>query len=322
LRQFLFFLAIILGIGGKVSFASSDIILSSEAPLLPVESIAVMGDVGHTQLVVRLPQKTFYEISIDDTHKQLTLRLDGIDPGSSILPVDLNNTAIQNIQYNITEAHQLDLVLSVAPTVNVQGLRMTGNGPVELVLDLGIGNIPYIQPRAAQTAGPVTPVLKTPDPLSPEELAQKDYTEAVNLLTQNNTESAVLLLQTLLQQHPAFEAARVTLAEIYLSQNQPRKSLNILKAVNFSDVSAHTDYFTALAEAYRQTGSAADAASIYQTLLNIDVHNATWWAGLGMSFQALHHPKAAHTAFVKADSLGSLSLPLQQYVSTQLTQDS
>lgn len=288
------------------------------SPLLPVESMAVMGDFGHTQLVIRLPQQTYYQISSDDTHQNLVLSLYNIDPKSLIPPLDLDNTAIQNIQYNMTDDDQFVITLNLAPTVDVQGLRMEGG---ELVLDVGIGAIPYIKSKVQdmKTPGPYQPLVKTPEPLSPDEIAQENYQEALVLLDQNNTDSAVLLLQTILQQHPDFEQARVMLAETYLTQNKPQRALQILNAVDFPDISLHLSYYTALAESYRQSGDAKTAADLYQNLLKINASNATWWAGLGMCLEMLKQNKAAHEAYVKANSFGNLSASLQLYVSKKLS---
>lgn len=320
LMKLLLFLAIVLLMMFQFSDAFGEVtppIPTSQSPLLPVESMAVMGDVGHTQLVIQLPQQAYYQISTDDTHQNLVLSLYNIDPKSLIPPLDLDNTAIQNIQYNMTDDDQLVLTLNLAPTVDVQGLRMEGG---QLILDVGIGAIPYVKSEVqnVKTSGPYQPLVKTPEPLSPDEVAQEDYQEALVLLNQSNTVSAVLLLQTILQQHPDFEQARVTLAETYLSQNKPQLALQILKTVDFPDVSSHLSYYTALAESYRQTGDAKTAADLYQSLLKLNPNNATWWAGLGMCFEMLKQNQAAHEAYIKANSFGNLSVSLQLYISKKL----
>jgi tetratricopeptide (TPR) repeat protein len=289
--------------------------------LSPIESVVAMGDIGHTQLVIRTAQKVFYEIASDKSHQILTLSLYDIDPNSVIQPININteNTAIQNIQYNENDEHQFILTLNLAPNIEVQGLRIEGEGPSELILDMGLGSIPYIHPKIQdiKASGPYEPLTKTLEPLTPEEVAKENYNEALDLLAQDNVDGAALLLETVITQHPDFENARITLAEIYLKQNKSTQALSLLKSMS----SQNPEFSTVLAEAYRQAGDANSAIKVYQALLKLSADNATWWAGLGMSYEMLKQNKEAREAFVKANKLGNLSPALQQYVSNQLAKE-
>jgi predicted negative regulator of RcsB-dependent stress response len=291
---------------------------AQEIPIA-VQSAALMGDVGHTQLVLRLTQKPFYTIRTDNSLQIITLIIDNINSDiSSIPPLDTQGTAIQNIAFNVTSNNQFVVTLTLLPQMEVQGLRFLDNN---LVLDVGLGpKIPYLpQNGTSVSAGDEKPLVKTFVPLSSDELATENYDEAVDLLNQGNATGAMGLLQMLVTQHPDYLGGRILLGNLLLQQNNAQKALNLLQGtVPQPDIQNNTSYYNLLAEAYRQTGDAKSAVRLYRQLLTVDSTKGAWWVGLGMCFETLNQTAAATEAYQKAQSSGNLSQALQDFVSNKL----
>lgn len=291
----------------------------SLAPIV-IQSAALMGDAGHTQLVLRLSQKPFYIIRSDATHQTITLAIDNVNPDiSSIPPLDTQGTAIQNVTFNVSPESQLLITLSLLPQTEIQGLRYQEDN---LVIDVGLGKtIQYLPTNnsADVTTGNVQPLIKKAVPLTDTQLAAQNYDEAVDLLNQGNTQGAIGMLQMLTTQHPDYLEGRLLLANLLLQQNQNDQALATLNGVtsrpSFSD---NVTYYNLLAEAYRQSGDYTSAIQLYQRLLATDQSNGALWVGLGMCFEGLEQAGAANEAYQKALMTGNLSPVLQTFVSRKL----
>jgi len=286
-----------------------------------VQSAALMGDTGHTQLVLRLSQRPFYIVRTDASHQTITLVINNINSDiSSIPPLDTQGTAIQNVTFNVTPDNQLLITLTLLPQTDIQGLRYKENN---LIVDVGLGStLPYVASDASakiSSPGMVQPLVKTPVPLTDSQLASENYDEAVDLLNQGNTQGAIGLLQMGVAQHPTYLDGRMLLANLLLQQNEAQQALMLLKGAspqpNFSD---NTTYYSLLAESYRQAGDFKSAINVYQQLLQLNSSNGVWWVGLGMCFEGLGQSSAATESYEKALSTGSLSPVLQTFVSKKI----
>jgi len=286
--------------------------LHTKDPLTLIESLFLIGDNRHSQLLMRLNAKPFYQITSDETHQIITLVLDDIDPRSLLSPMDITNSVIQKIHYDYNVQRQLVITLVLVPMCDVQGLRMIGDHPTEFVLDMGVGTLPspmFMVQNNVKTTGPYQPLVKTPSIYSSQEFTRyRDYNNAIDLIAQRQFNKAEKILENTLRKNPQFEDARVALAEIYLNQNRSQNALTVLTSMNIGDdsIESHVDYYTVLAESYRQSGNYAEAFKIYQTLVNFGPDNSVWWTGLGLCLEGLGQMQDARAAFVKAQSLGNL----------------
>ncbi|MDX2164248.1 MAG: tetratricopeptide repeat protein [Gammaproteobacteria bacterium] len=286
-----------------------------------VQSAALMGDVGHTQLILRLSQKPFYVVQTDATHQTITLAIDNINSDiSSIPPLDTQGTAIQNVVFNVTADNQLLITLTLSPQTDVQGLRYKENN---LIVDVGLGaTLPYVTSgTSTQNTSPgiVQPLIKTPVPLTDSQLAAENYDEAVDLINQGNTQGAIGMLQMVVSQHPVYLDGRVLLANLLLQQNEAQQALTTLKGVTSQpNFSGNATYYSLLAESYRQTGDFKSAIGIYHQLLQLNPSNGVWWVGLGMCFEGLGQKNAAIESYQKAVETSTLSPVLQTFVSKKI----
>ncbi len=161
--------------------------------------------------------------------------------------------------------------------------------------------------------------MKIPEPLTTEQLAQQNYGEAIDLYNQGNTQGAIGLLEMMMAQHPDFLSGRVLLANLLLQQGDANTALKTLQAVNaLPSLQQNVVYYNLLAESYRQTGHLRAAMNVYQQLLRQDNANGVWWVGLGMCFEGLGQQAAANEAYQRAQSTGSLSPVLQDFVMRKL----
>ncbi len=293
---------------------------------ISVESAALMGDLGHTQLVLHLSQQPFYIIRSDTAHQTITLALDNINPDISSIPtLDTTGTALQKVAFDVSPENQLLVTMTLLPKIEIQGLRYQENN---LILDLGIGKtIPYTSTIANPIVGSspesaeveAQPLVKKPVPLSGNELAAENYNEAVDLINQGNTSGAISMLQMLMTQHPDYLDGRLLLANLLLQQNQPNQALTVLQEVpSQASIDQNQTYFNILAEANRQSGNFKAAISVYQKLLMTNQSNGAWWVGLGMCFEGLKQSSAATEAYQKALATQNLSPVLQIFVTKKL----
>jgi len=298
--------------------------VSLQAPLslvpISVQSVALLGDVGHTQLVMRLSQTPFYTVSTDSSHQTITLMIDNVNPDiSTIPPLDTQGTAIQNIVFNVAPGNKLLVTLSLLPQMEIQGLRFIDNN---LVLDAGVETqIPYVHPQnaASSSSDAVQLMVKTPSPMTPDEAASENYDEAVDLVNQKNMEGAAGLLEMVVAEHPDYLDARILLARVKLDQSDAAEALTLLQgAVSQPDVQDNTTYYDLLAESYRQTGDLKSALKVYRQLLAMDSSNGAWWVGLGMCFEGLHQSAASVEAYQRAQLSRNLSPLLQDFVAGKL----
>jgi tetratricopeptide (TPR) repeat protein len=294
-------------------------------PLVLIQSLLLIGNNSHSQLLMRLNEKPFYKIITDETHQVITLTLDDIDPRSLLSPMDMTNSVIQKIHYDYNDQRQLVITLILAPMVDVQGLRMMGDHPTEFVVDIGVGTLPppaiTLQNNNVKTnSGPYRPLVKTPSLYSSQDSEQThEYNIALDLISQHELNKAKQILEKEVRKYPLFEEARVALAEIYLNQNQSQQALTVLTFMNITDASIadHVDYYTVLAESYRQSGNYNEAVKTYQALLNFGPDNAVWWTGLGLCLEEMGRKNDAQSAYLKAQSLGNLPPELNGLVRPQ-----
>lgn len=321
-----------------------NITLGSETPtavdpstLTSVQSAALLGDMGHTQLLIRLSQRPLYSVHVNDALTVITLTLDNINPDLSALPpLDTQATAIQNIVFSDSATNQLVITITLQPQVGVQSLRYKDNN---LVLDVGSEpQIPYVQKNQKTTAQTdlqtvsqansqadspadidTVPIVKKAVPPTPEAVAAENYNEALDLVNQGNIQGAKELLQMVVTQHASYIPARILLANLFVQQGDPQQALIILQGIQPQpNIQDDPGYYNLLAEIYRQLNQPKIAVNIYQQLLSMDANNGSWWVGLGMCFEALDQLAAAKEAYQKAQATRNLPPVLLDFIAKKL----
>lgn len=296
--------------------------------LIKLESEYLIGDVNHSQIIMRWTSKPFYKLSTDDTHQIITLIIDDVDPDSLLSPLDMGQSVLSRIHYEYNNQHQLVITLFAHPMAEIQGLRMMGGEPTEFVLDIGMGALPqslassqnsaqFSYAHGTKSTGPYQPLVKKISAYTSQTQEQaRLYNKALELIDRQELVRAATLLEKTLVQYPLFEPARVALGEVYLSQNNAPLALKSLTAIDVGNepIENHVDYYTVLAETYRQSGDYRSALKIYQALLNFGPENAVWWMGYGLSEEGLGQKEAAKDAFQRAKRLGNLPAELQAMV--------
>jgi MSHA biogenesis protein MshN len=80
----------------------------------------------------------------------------------------------------------------------------------------------------------------------------------------------------------------------------------------------YSDYYALLAALYQRVARHADAARIYQGLVEVFPGRAVWWMGLGISLQSLDKPAGALTAYRRALKAQGLQPELKKFVQQRI----
>jgi len=79
-------------------------------------------------------------------------------------------------------------------------------------------------------------------------------------------------------------------------------------------VAGDPEYHGLLASAYQRVGRHEDAARVYQGLAQLQPGIAQWWAGYGLSRDALGDVPGALAAYAQARSLGGLDARVLEHI--------
>ncbi len=194
-------------------------------------------------------------------------------------------------------------------------------------------------------------LLKTPVQEPMQDRMNQLYQDALNLIAQNQRPAAIQQLQLLTQQFPTFQEARVTLATVYLENNDSVRATTLLnnglmlapKDVSLTLLYArallmenhatealqtittiadtagdNSTYVDLLASIQQALGHYSDAIPLYQALLAQDPSNSRWLVSLAVSFEKDGQNDAALSAYKKADTAGQLPANLQSYVAQHI----
>ena len=106
-------------------------------------------------------------------------------------------------------------------------------------------------------------------------------------------------------------------ARLDLAHGQPEAALNRLDP-SPPALSADPEYHGLLASVYQRLNRHADAARVYQGLMQEQPNEAHWWAGYGISKDALGETQEALKAYAQARQLGGLDARVLEYISRRV----
>jgi tetratricopeptide (TPR) repeat protein len=319
-----------------------------------IHDISITGNPSHTRVSIGLNTATLYRLTSDPLHNKLHLSLDNSYLTRSFADIDTNGTAIKAIHAkNGSDGTPVQITLDVTPGTEVQRLSLNDES-TQLVLSLKNGNaIGFSSNEASnEEANAVEPELKkTASKATSLHYANRLYRKALALIHTHQLDNASIKLESLLSQTPNYAPARETLAGLFIEEGQLSEASRVLdgglqqqpdyppfvelrarvliaegrlqEALSSMEsiapsLAEYPDYYATMATLYQRLGQQPLAAKIYQELLQIQPDNATWWAGLGISLEAMGERNASLAAYQKANSGDGLSPQLASYISNRV----
>ncbi|HEY8218775.1 MAG TPA: tetratricopeptide repeat protein [Methylobacter sp.] len=216
--------------------------------------------------------------------------------------------------------------------------------------------LPAIQPPLEIVAGPPTKkVPAAPKPALTESATAKLQADALYRQAESNSDdySAVYKLEQALNLDPRHLKARLLLAkklhnqgqvlrtaelldqglalfpdnlqfintraQLYLQQKNPNDALKTLQRIDLIN-SSNEAYLSLLAATYQQLQSFANAAKVYQRLVNVNPEKAENWLGLALSLEKVGNTKLAIEAYQQALSKNTLKESISSYIKQRLTE--
>jgi len=305
-----------------------------------------------TKLVLIFSDPVHYELDLSDDHTVLSLRLNNTTLSGVMPDLKALSTAIESIQSNVD---QQDLVLSIKlkPNTVVQAVDMTEAAPIQLSLLLSNADATAATSEVADKPPMISTggVEKQPLSNSSDALAEKNYQDALHLISQDQIDLAITKLENGLAQAPNYVEARTALIKLLLKKgliqealtsandglaltpdsialiqlkaraqlqnNQLQAALTTLHQISPMLTDA-PDYYALMANIQQRLGHASIAAQLYAQLLEKWPDHAIWWVGLGAALESQRQPNAAAQAYHRALTAGELSPDLQAFVQMKL----
>jgi len=103
------------------------------------------------------------------------------------------------------------------------------------------------------------------------------------------------------------------LGRLHLQQRDPVRAAAVLAAA-LPPLDLQPGHHALLALAWQQAGQPAQAARVYQSLVEHDARVGAWWLGLGLARDALGDKAAARAALQQAERAGGLADGVLRYV--------
>lgn len=152
--------------------------------------------------------------------------------------------------------------------------------------------------------------------LDAHNLAARELLAGMYMRTGRLVEAAGLLKEGV-QLAPGHTVFAELYARVLVDQGEPGAAVRVLE--QHLDA-AHDDvnYLAMLAALYQQVGRQREAAQAYRELVQARPDRGEWWAGLGISLEALGQPAAARQAYQRAQDTGNLPAQLRKYTAGRL----
>lgn len=115
------------------------------------------------------------------------------------------------------------------------------------------------------------------------------------------------------ERDPSFTGYRRLAARLELARDRPAAAVEVLLR-DPPPVERDVDYHALMASAYQRLGRHEEAARGYRELARVQPDVANWWAGHGLSRDALGDAPAALAAYARARQLGGLDPRVLEYV--------
>lgn len=132
------------------------------------------------------------------------------------------------------------------------------------------------------------------------------------LFAQQQYDQVGMLVREGLLLAPNHSSYKKMKARLLMMQGERLEAISLLRNVPPA-VAEDKEYFELLASLYQQTGRDMDAVSVYQDLIRTDASIGRWWAGMGISHEALGNVREAVNSFEVALQAPSLESSLRQY---------
>lgn len=194
-------------------------------------------------------------------------------------------------------------------------------------------------------------IIKTIEPISTQQLAEKSYNQALLVLNEGNIKEAIHHLQESLTLQPDYLPAQQALITLLLQQkeadlagkyldqalnqrpqsigllqlkarmqlmsNDPNAALSTLQS--FSPTLAdNPDYYALIAAIQQQLGNFVLAEQLYRQIIMVQPNDAKGWVGLGVALEAQQNMNSAMEAYQRAAVLHTLDPNLQAFVDAKL----
>jgi Tfp pilus assembly protein PilF len=150
----------------------------------------------------------------------------------------------------------------------------------------------------------------------PDHLKARRFLVAV-LLDQRDFESARRFAEEGLNHHARDPVLLRTLASIHFEQGDTDAALAILSR-NRPVLKDDPDYYALMAAILQKQARHSEAAELYSSLLRLDPQRGVWWAGFGISLEALGRRAEAQGAFERVRSDASAPADLRRYATERI----
>jgi MSHA biogenesis protein MshN len=132
------------------------------------------------------------------------------------------------------------------------------------------------------------------------------------LVQQGDLESAARYAEEGLRFHQQDPVLLRVLARIHFEQGDTDAALGVL-ARGHPALQDDPDYYALMAAILQKQAKHAESAELYGRLLQLDPQRGVWWAGLGISLEAIGRPTEARRAFERAQRDVSAPANLRSY---------
>jgi len=211
---------------------------------------------------------------------------------------------------------------------------------------------PEAKRGSVSVSSDMTVMDKRIKPFAPNEKAESEYRQAVDLLQkgrmsdaekhlglalkidETHTPARELLAGLMLQQGHWREAQQLLeqgidtvpahypfaqlLARVYVEHGADQKALAVMESSQRAGVE-NPDYLAFLAALYQRVGKHAEAIKAYNGALTLNPQEGRWWLGMGISLEAAQDWNTAGSAYQRAIESGVLEDKLLTYVRERLS---
>lgn len=313
-------------------------IISNQNNITALTGITLQNVNNQTQLRFLLDNEPLYRVAMNDKKDQLIITLENVHLVSAVPPINNDNTPINNINLTNNPEGNLSIVLKLKPETEIQHLDLKQAGKLsELQLDL------KMQDNANISFSLKKVIVDLP--------AEKQYQKVLVLVSRHRDIEAATELRKIIIQHPSFNLARQTLAELHMrhnelaiadeviskglqqqpeyipfieikariliQQNKLKPAIKLLNEIT-PNINDHPEYYAMLAMLYQRAGDPARSEGLYKQLLTLYPEKAPWWVGLGIALDAKGKHQQAIMAFRHANQSGDLSFQLKDFVESRL----
>ncbi len=306
-----------------------------------LQSIQVDHQPNESIIQLTLDHQVHYQFSVGTDHESFILTLANTTMPAGLSIIQPDEIIISAVATSVQNDWQL--VIHVKSGTEVRGLQFKQDLSPVLLLTLYHPDV----------TNPQAVLQKTVVPLTPNEIAQQQYDEAISSINAGQFEEGVSELKNIISNQPDFLSARKALITLYLqgkqydfakalideslkispnyipyveldahlavSQGHAKQALYLLQQYS-PPIEEYPNYYALMAALQQQLGQPNLAVQLYGQLLAIQNDNSTWWLGLGIALESSSRPNAAIDAYEHAISAEGLSPSVEIYAKEKIRQ--